>query len=84
MDNSIDSCIGWCGMGLYMYKINKMKELEEQKIMLTKELERVNEEINYYGLDKISEGNGEFKKLLAKRDNIERKIKEIKGVLDNN
>ena len=61
-----------------------MKELEEQKIMLTKEWEKVRDEIDYYGLDRIWEWSGEFKNLLLKRDKIERKIKEIKEILDNN
>ena len=61
-----------------------MEELEWKKIMLVKELERVKEKIEYYGLDKIWESNKEFKELIVKKENIEREIKEIKNILDNN
>jgi len=53
-------------------------ELEQQKIALTKELEKVQEEINYYNLDQIKYGNDEFKEMINKRDRIRHKIEEIK------
>ena len=55
-----------------------MNELEQQKIALTKELEKVQEEINYYNLDQIAHGNEEFKDMINKRDRIRHKIEEIK------
>lgn len=58
-------------------------ELEQQKIALTKELEKVQQEINYYNLDQIKYGNDEFKELINKRDRIRHKIEEIKRLLDN-
>jgi len=36
-----------------MNQIKEPNELEQQKIALTKELEKVQEEINYYNLDQI-------------------------------
>ena len=56
--------------------------LEEQKIMLTKELEKVQEQINYYNLDQIKYGNDEFKDLISKRDRIRHEIEEIKKKME--
>ena len=53
-------------------------ELEQQKIALTKELEKVQQEINYYNLDQIKYWNDEFKEMINKRDRIRHKIEEIK------
>lgn len=61
-----------------------MDELEQQKIALTKELEKVQEQINYYNLDQIKYWNDEFKDMINKRDRIRHKIQEIKNILDNN
>ena len=61
-----------------------MNELEQQKIALTKELEKVQEEINYYNLDEIANGNSDFKEMINKRDRIRHKIQEIKQLLENN
>lgn len=61
-----------------------MNELEQQKIALTKELEKVQEEINYYNLDEIANGNSDFKEMINKRDRIRHKIQEIKNLLENN
>lgn len=57
-------------------------ELEQQKIALTKELEKVQQEINYYNLDQIKYWNEEFKEMINKRDRIKHKIEEIKKDLD--
>lgn len=57
---------------------------EQQKIILTKELEKAQEEINYYNLDQIKYGNDEFKEMINKRDRIRHKIDEIKKLLDDN
>lgn len=59
-----------------------MNELEQQKIALTKELEKVQEEINYYNLDEIAHWNSDFKAMINKRDRIKHKIQEIKKLLD--
>ena len=61
-----------------------MNELEQQKIALTKELEKVQEEISYYNLDEIAHGNSDFKEMINKRDRIRHKIQEIKNLLENN
>lgn len=61
-----------------------MDELEQQKIALTKELEKVQEEINYYNLDEIAHGNSDFKEMINRRDRIRHKIQEIKNLLENN
>lgn len=62
----------------------ELTQLEQQKISLTKELERVQAEIDYYNLDKIKYGNDEFKEMIARRDRIRHKIQEIKQLLENN
>lgn len=59
-----------------------MNELEQQKIALTKELEKVQEEINYYNLDQLANGNEEFKEMINKRDRIRLRIEEIKREID--
>lgn len=55
-----------------------MNELEQQKIALTKELEKVQQEINYYNLDEIAHWNSDFKEMINKRDRIKHKIEEVK------
>lgn len=60
------------------------QKLEEQKIILTKELERIQEKIDYYNLDQIAQWNEEFKEMINKRDRIRYKIEEFKKLLDNN
>lgn len=67
-----------------MNQIKEPNELEQQKIALTKELEKVQEEINYYNLDEIAHGNSDFKEMINKRDRIRHKIQEIKALLENN
>lgn len=71
-----------------IYIIIKIKmeltQLEQQKISLTKELEKVQAEIDYYNLDQIKHGNEEFKEMIARRDRIRHKIQEIKNLLENN
>lgn len=59
-----------------------MNELEQQKIALTKELEKVQQEINYYNLDQIKYGNDEFKEMINKRDRIRHKIEEVKKEME--
>lgn len=56
--------------------------LEEQKIMLTKELEKIQEKISYYWLDKIAEDAWPFKDLLLKRDSIKYQIEELKKEIE--
>ena len=56
--------------------------LEEQKIMLTKELEKIQQEINYYNLDQLAYGNDEFKEMINKRDRIRHKIEEVKKEME--
>lgn len=71
-----------------IYIIIKIKmeltQLEQQKIGLTKELEKIQAEIDYYNLDQIKHGNEEFKEMIARRDRIRHKIQEIKQLLENN
>lgn len=62
----------------------ELTQLEQQKISLTKELEKIQEEIDYYNLDEIANWNSDFKEMINKRDRIRIKIKEIKNILDNN
>lgn len=57
-------------------------ELEQQKIALTKELEKVQQEINYYNLDQIKYWNDEFKEMINKRDRIRHKIEEVKKEME--
>lgn len=60
------------------------QKLEQQKIMLTKEYEKVKEQIDYYWLEKIAFDSWPFKDLINKRDSIKFQIQEIKKILDNN
>jgi hypothetical protein len=53
----------------------KLKELEEEKITLTKQYEKLMVEINRYWQDKD---------LVNKFEKTEKRIKEIKQILDNN
>lgn len=62
----------------------ELTQLEQQKISLTKELEKIQQEIDYYNLDEIANWNSDFKEMINKRDRIRIKIKEIKNILDNN
>ena len=50
--------------------------------MLTKELEKIQQEINYYNLDQLAYGNDEFKEMINKRDRIRHKIEEIKKEIE--
>ena len=61
-----------------MNQIKEPNELEQQKIALTKEFEKVQQEIDYYNLDEIAHGNDEFKEMINKRDRIRHKIEELK------
>lgn len=62
----------------------ELTELEQQKITLTKQLEKVQEEINYYGLDMIAHDAWPFKELITKRDSLRYQIEDIKKLLNNN
>lgn len=57
-------------------------DLEQQKIILTKQLEKVQEQINYYWLDKIAEDAWPLKELIIKRDSIKYQIEEIKKEIE--
>lgn len=59
-----------------------MNELEQKKIALTKELEKVQQEINYYNLDQLAYGNDEFKDMINRRDRIRHKIEEVKKEME--
>lgn len=65
-----------------MNQIKELNELEQQKIALTKELEKVQEEINYYNLDQIKYWNDDFKEMINKRDRIRHKIEELKKEIE--
>lgn len=65
-----------------MNQIKEPNELEQQKIALTKEFEKVQQEIDYYNLDEIAHGNEEFKEMINKRDRIRHKIEEIKKEME--
>jgi chorismate-pyruvate lyase len=60
----------------------ELTQLEQQKISLTKELEKVQAEIDYYNLDQIKHGNEEFKDMIARRYRIRHKIEELKKKID--
>lgn len=60
----------------------ELTQLEQQKISLTKELEKVQAEIDYYSLEQLAYGNEEFKEMINKRDRIRHKIEEIKKEID--
>lgn len=62
----------------------ELTQLEQKKIALTKELEKVQEQINYYGLDMIAHDAWPFKELILKRDSIKYEIENVKKLLDNN
>ena len=57
--------------------------LETEKITLTKQYENLQEEINYYWLDKIAYDAWPFKELIRRREACIRRINEIKRLLDN-
>lgn len=65
-----------------MNQIKEPNELEQKKIALTKELEKVQQEINYYNLDQLAYGNDEFKEMINKRDRIRHKIEEVKKEME--
>lgn len=65
-----------------MNQTKEPNELEQQKIALTKELEKVQEEINYYNLDQIKYWNDDFKDMINKRDRIRHKIEELKKEIE--
>lgn len=62
---------------------DKQKQLEEEKIALTKQYEKLQEEINYYWLDKIAEDAWPFKELINRREACKRRIDEIKKLLND-
>lgn len=66
----------------FIFYQNKMNELEQQKIALTKELERIQEKIDYCNLYQIKYGNDEFKDIINKRDRIRRLIEDIKTEME--
>lgn len=53
----------------------KLKELEAEKIALTKQYEIILSKITRYGTDKV---------LIEKRDKITKRIEEIKKLLNSN
>lgn len=57
--------------------------LESEKIALTKQYEKLQEEINYYWLDQIAYDAWPFKELINRREACKRRINEIKNMLDN-
>ena len=62
----------------------ELSQLEQKKIALTKELEKVQEQISYYWLDMVAEDAWPFKDLILKRDHIKYEIENVKMLLDNN
>ena len=58
------------------------QKLEQEKIALTKQYEKLHEEINYYWLDKIADDAWPFKELINRREACKRRIDEIKKILD--
>lgn len=59
-----------------------MNELEQEKIALTKQYEKLQEEIDYYWLDKIAQDAWPFKELVRRRDDVKFRIEKIKKILD--
>lgn len=57
--------------------------LETEKIALTKQYEKLQEEINYYGLDQIAYDAWPFKELINRREACRRRIDEIKKLLND-
>ena len=57
-------------------------DLEQQKIILTKQLEEVQAQIGYYWLDKIAHDAWPFKELILKRDSIKYQIEELKKEIE--
>lgn len=66
---------------IYIYNINIM-DLEQQKIILTKQLEDIQKRIGYYWLDKIAHDAWPFKDLITKRDSIKYQIEELKKEIE--
>lgn len=60
----------------------ELSKLEQEKIALTKQYERLQEEIDYYWLGKIAEDAWPFKDLVRRRDAAKCRIEEIKKILD--
>lgn len=58
------------------------QELEQQKIMLTSQLNDIQKKINDYWLLDIAYDSWPFKDLIRDRDRIVMKIEEIKKLLD--
>ena len=58
------------------------QKLEQEKISLTKQYEKLQDEINYYWLDKIADDAWPFKELINRREACKRRIDEIKKILD--
>ena len=61
----------------------KFNLLEAEKITLTKQYEKLQEEISYYWLDQIAYDAWPFKELINRREACKRRINEIKNMLDN-
>lgn len=57
-------------------------DLEQQKIILTKQLEDIQKRIGYYWLDKIAEDAWPFNDLITKRDSIKYQIEELKKEIE--
>lgn len=62
----------------------ELSKLEQEKIALTKQYEKILQEINSYTFWKIVSDSGQLKELKDKKDAIEYRIKEIKKALENN
>lgn len=59
------------------------QKLEQEKITLTKQYEKLQQEINYYWLDQIAFDAWPFKELIRRREACVRRIQEIKNILDD-
>lgn len=58
------------------------QQLEAEKIALTKQYEKLQEEIDYYWLDQIAQDAWPFKELVRRRDSVRLRIEKIKEILD--
>lgn len=59
------------------------QELEQEKIALTKQYEKLQQEINTYTIGKIAVDWWRLKELSDKKDAVEFRIREIKKILDS-
>ncbi len=83
--------VNCCLIGIYMSgtsfisNINKMtkQELEQQKNMLVWQLNIVQKKIDDYWLLDVAYNSWPFKNLAMEKQRIEKKIKDIKKLLDN-